>query len=294
MKKKAKVYSFLNQKGGVGKTITTISLAGAAAMNKKKTLVIDMDQQGNSSIGLGINNPDGTIYEALTKGEIEVYEYDKYIHLLPADDRLGQLEIELSKEPLGRENRLKKLIDAEFRSDYDFIFIDSPPSVNIYSVNSLIASDAVILPLQATLFAVKGLSSITDIITQIKESNFNPDLVLKGILFVMHDERPIVSRDIAAQVKEMVGNKILNTFIRSAKLVEEAVMSGRHIFDYEAALWDEDDTKNHKRRKQNNVTIDYMNLYNELFLDDQKNRDEEDVPLTDLGTRFKAYLGQNN
>ena len=218
------VISIINQKGGVGKTTTCINLSTAFAAAKKNVLIIDMDPQGNASTGLNISYSDRTysIYEAIY-GETDLQSTVKktsipFLSIVPSKTDLFATDIELSNID-NKEFILKRLIE-NLEEIYDFIIIDCPPSLSILSVNALVASDSLIIPLQTEFFAMEGLSQLIKTISLVKE-RLNKKLEIEGILLTMVDRRNNISIQVANEVKEHFGDFLFDTFIpRNVKLSE--------------------------------------------------------------------------
>lgn len=219
-----RVLSFCNQKGGVGKTTSTINLSSALASLGKKVLLIDMDPQGNAGSGLGLNKYriEKSIYHALI-GDVSIQSIIKKtdienLHIAPSNRDLIGAEIELVST-FARESKLKNAI-REVIENYDFILIDSPPSLNILTVNALTAADHVIIPVQCEYYALEGISELVHTIDLIKQ-NLNPDLQVGGIILTMFDSRNNLSHQVADEVKNYFKEKTFNTIIpRSVKLSE--------------------------------------------------------------------------
>jgi chromosome partitioning protein len=205
----SRVLSVANQKGGVGKTTTTINLATALAMAKQRILVVDMDPQGNLTSGLGLKGQPaaaGTIYQALTSAEaiddpaaflLETRVKDLW--LVPADRHLTGAEVELVTLP-DRERRLRDFL-APLRDQFDFILVDTPPSLGLLTLNALVAADAVLIPLNCEYFALEGLADLVATLRRVRAS-LNPSLDIAGVLLTMYDERTNlgqqVSRDLTS------------------------------------------------------------------------------------------------
>lgn len=232
-----KIIVIANQKGGVGKTTTAINLSACLAKKNKKTLIVDIDPQGNASSGFGINTKelDKTIYELLI-GEAEIQEcithtVIKKLDLLPSDIDLTGAEIELLDMP-DKEQLLKTGL-TKVRDQYDFIIIDCPPSLNILTLNALTAADQVIVPVQCEYYALEGLTQLIYTIDLVKKS-LNPDLSIAGLVFTMYDSRTNLSQDVVANVKENVNQHIYKTIIPRNIRLAEAPSYGLPIIMYDA------------------------------------------------------------
>lgn len=223
-KKRAKIFSIVNQKGGVGKTTTAINLATALAMSRKKTLLIDMDPQGNASTGFGISNSERqkTVYEILIN-EFNIKDTIiptkiSNLKVITSTVDLSACEIEL----VGVENREYILRQAikDVVNDFDVIIIDCPPSLGLLTINSLVASDAIIIPMQCEFFSLEGLSHLLTTLDLVKE-NLNNSLVISGIILTMHDKRNKLTEQVENDVREYLQDKVFNTHIpRNIRLSE--------------------------------------------------------------------------
>lgn len=219
-----KVLAMANQKGGVGKTTTSVNLAASLAATKRKVLLIDLDPQGNATMGSGIDKAalDNSVYELLT-GQCELSEalcrsehgnYD----LLPANGDLTAAEVELLDSTV-REHRLRNAL-AGVRDEYDFILIDCPPSLNMLTINGLVAADAVIIPMQCEYYALEGLSALVNTIQRIS-AKLNPSLRIEGLLRTMYDPRNSLTREVSAQLSTHFGEQLYKTVIpRNVRLAE--------------------------------------------------------------------------
>jgi len=222
--KRARIYSIVNQKGGVGKTTTAINLATGLALNGKKTLVIDMDPQGNASTGFGIaiNERQKTIYEVLTNQfqikNTVIPTKIKNLKIITSTVDLSACEVELV-DANQREYILRKSI-KEIVFDYDVIIIDCPPSLGLLTINSLVASDSVLIPMQCEFFSLEGLSHLLTTLDLIKE-NLNHDLTIAGIILTMHDKRNKLTEQVENDVREYLQDKVFKIHIpRNIRLSE--------------------------------------------------------------------------
>ena len=232
-----RIIAVANQKGGVGKTTTAINLSACLAEKEQKVLVIDIDPQGNTSSGLGIdkNNVENTVYE-LMLGEAELkdcimVEVYPNLSVLPSNINLAGAEIEL----IGLENQqfiLKTQID-KIRYEYDFIIIDCPPSLNTLTVNAMTAADTVLVPIQCEYYALEGLSQLMHTIDLVKQ-RLNPNLEIEGVVFTMYDARTNLSLQVVENVKETLTNTIYKTIIPRNVRLAEAPSHGMPINIYDA------------------------------------------------------------
>ena len=232
-----KVVSIFNQKGGVGKTTTSINLSAGLGKLGKKVLLIDLDPQGNSTSGLGLEKRDleYLIYDVLAM-DLPVKEAifptsAENLSIIPSNSELAGLEIELAKEGNWEERLKNKLKDI--KEDYDFIFIDCPPSLGILSVISLIASDSVIIPIQCEYFALEGVSQLFETIELVRRS-YNTDLEIEGVVLSMFDGRTNLSIQVVEEVKNFFKGKVYTSIIPRNVRLAEAPSHGLSIMDYDA------------------------------------------------------------
>lgn len=219
-----KIYAIANQKGGVGKTTTCVNLAASLVATKKRVLLVDLDPQGNATMGSGINKNEveESVYEVLTeraviKDCIVVSESGKY-HLLPANGDLTAAEVEMLALD-NKERRLQQVLN-QVRDQYDYILIDCPPSLNMLTLNALTACDGVIIAMQCEYYALEGLSALVGTINQIQKV-LNPNLKIEGLLRTMYDPRNSLTNDVSAQLQQHFGDRLYRTCIpRNVRLAE--------------------------------------------------------------------------
>jgi chromosome partitioning protein len=232
----ARVIAIANQKGGVGKTTTAINLAASLAANEFRVLLIDMDPQGNSTTGLGITKRENlpTVYDVIAGKarlpEILVDIQPDGIHLAPADRNLVAANIELVDSE-KREFHLSKAL-APIRNQFDFILIDCPPALDLLTVNSLVAADSVLIPIQCEFFALEGISQLLDTIDRLRE-NLQPALAIEGILLTMFDERTNLGRQVAADLRDFFQAEVFQTIVPRSIRLAEAPSFGKSILTYD-------------------------------------------------------------
>lgn len=230
----AQIIALANQKGGVGKTTTSVNLGAALAQSGKRVLLVDIDAQGNATSGSGVD-----------KSELERDSYDVIVDLVPIRDvivptdnydlmpatiQLSGAEIELAGQE-KREYRLKKALSA-VADDYDFILIDNPPALGLLTVNAFTAANAILIPVQTEFYALEGLGQLLNTIELVRKQ-FNPELDISGILLTMYDGRTNLAKQVSEEVRNYFGSKVYNTVIPRSVRLSEAPSYGQAIIDFD-------------------------------------------------------------
>lgn len=231
-----KIVAIANQKGGVGKTTTCINLAASMAATKRKVLVIDLDPQGNATMASGVDKyqVDSTAYELLVEEvpfeDVVCTKTSGYYDLIAANGDVTAAEIKLM-EVFAREIRLKTAL-APVRDNYDFIFIDCPPSLNLLTINAMAAADSVLVPMQCEYFALEGLTALMDTISKLA-AVVNENLKIEGLLRTMYDPRNRLANEVSDQLKKHFGNKVYRTVIPRNVRLAEAPSHGKPAMYYD-------------------------------------------------------------
>lgn len=266
------IITITNNKGGTSKTTTAQSLAIGLAMHNKKVLLVDSDPQGNLSYVFKVLNAPNNLYTMYTgASDINNSRYRASfiqdnktynIDIIPSSKKLANADNEFTREPyisIGCQTLLKTQID-KIKNDYDYIIIDTPPTLSILTLNALVSSTSAIVPMNADIFSIQGLASLKEKIDLIN-SNLNPNLHIKGILLTKYNERAILNRDLRASIEQATkqfNTKVFNTYIRESVAVRESQTNGTSVL---------------LQYPNNNASIDYMIFTNELI----KDKEREDI-----------------
>lgn len=231
-----KVIAILNQKGGVGKSTTAIDLGAALGELGKQVLLIDLDPQGNTSSGLGIekNRLDQCIYDVLlgeaSLTDVIIPDVCEGLDVAPATINLAGAEVELVAE-MARENRLKEATGA-VRGRYDYVFIDCPPSLGLLTINALVAADKLLIPIQCEFYALEGVTKLLDSMKRVK-THLNPSLDIFGVLLTMYDGRTTLSKQVASEVRNFFAKRVFDVVIPRSVKISEAPSFGQPITQYD-------------------------------------------------------------
>jgi len=237
----SRVVAVANQKGGVGKTTTALNLAASLAATGQRVLLVDTDPQGNLTSGVNLKGqsaPGGTVYSALTQVEpltdarpFILATRTPRLEIMPADRSLTGAEIEMV--PLDRREERLRLLLATVRDQYDYLFIDSPPSLGLLTLNALVAADTVLIPLHCEYYALEGLADLWGTIRRVR-SALNPSLDIEGVLFTMFDERTNLGQQVAREVRAFFKEKVFRTTIPRNVRLAEAPSHGLAVIEYDA------------------------------------------------------------
>lgn len=230
-----RIISIINQKGGVGKSTTAVNLASALGELGKKVLIVDFDPQGNSTSGLGIEKEEleQCVYDALLNDvpaqNLLIQANCNNVTVIPATIQLAGAEIELVSA-MARETRLKELLEP-VQENYDFVFIDCPPSLGLLTINALTAADSVLIPIQCEYYALEGVTKLLESMRMVK-SKINKGLEVFGVLLTMYDSRTSLANQVVDEVKQYFGDKVFNTLIPRTVKISEAPSFGMSVIQY--------------------------------------------------------------
>lgn len=234
----SQVIAISNQKGGVGKTTTSVNLAAALAEKGHSTLLIDMDPQANAASGLGISVEPGSSFYPVMIGETEINEqiqstrYENLYHI-PAETDLAGCEIEIAREerPLDKLKGILQPLRDE--NAFEFILLDCPPSLGVLMTSSLAAADGLLIPVQCEFYALEGITKILDLVKKMQNQGVNPDLYIIGVLMTMFDARTRLSQQVVEELQQFVPDKVFQTIIPRSIRISEAPSFGQPILDYD-------------------------------------------------------------
>lgn len=232
---KTRIISIINQKGGVGKSTTAVNLSAALSSKGKKVLLVDFDPQGNSTSGFGIEKEEleQCVYDALihnVSAEDLIHDTDcERVFVIPATIQLAGAEIELVSA-MARETRLKELL-APVQNEFDYIFIDCPPSLGLLTINALAAADSVLIPIQCEYYALEGVTKLLESMRMVKE-RINRSLEVFGVLMTMYDSRTSLANQVVDEVRAYFGDKVFDTLVPRTVKISEAPSFGMPVIEY--------------------------------------------------------------
>lgn len=233
--------ALVNHKGGVGKTTSAINIAAGMAKKGLKVLVVDTDPQSNLTESFGIFNPEKTIYNSFSKGvDLPIIEVKKNLFLVPSALEFAGIELEIASR-VAREKTLMGLLEP-LEGNYDVCIMDCPPSLGIITLNVLVASDDVYIPMLAEFLAYRGIDSIVGIINQVKK-HYNPGLKIKGVFFTQYKESRVLSKEIKKQLEQNIGDTLMSSEIRVNVALAESQSCGKDIFEYDESCNGAEDYK---------------------------------------------------
>ena len=242
-----KTIAILNHKGGTGKTTSALNIGAGLARLKKKTLLIDLDPQTNLTEGLGVRDAKVSVYNSLRDGvDLPIQPISKYLDLVPSSLDLVGAELELVSQ-MARESILKKLL-KKVKEQYDYIIIDCPPALGMLTINALVPSDTVLIPLEAEFYSYRGIDRMVNIISEVR-THYNENLTIGGVFITKCNPKRLLTEHITESVKKHFGDKLLNTKIRINVALAEAPVHGQDIFAY---------------APNSNGAADYENLVKEI------------------------------
>lgn len=225
-----KTISILNHKGGTGKTTSAINLGAGLAKRGKKVLLVDVDPQSNLTEGLGVRNTEISIYDSIRDSrKLPIIAISENLDLIPSSIDLLGAELEIVSK-IGREKIITKLLKP-LKNNYDYIILDCPPALGLLTINAIVASDTILLPLEAEYFAYKGIDRLIGVIDQVKE-HFNEDLTIGGVFITKCNNQRMLTQTIVNSITEHFNEKVFDTKIRINVSLSEAQLQGQSIFDY--------------------------------------------------------------